>query len=323
MKVFKFLKIIAWFSLLIGQSSCKTNNELGGGIFASSLGNRVVRFSAAKDPLISPYQRPQWIDLKTKSKEGDHQRMIAMLSLGEDLDAEREARKSLLRKPGDLEVFKVLAVSLALSSQYQLAAYYADIILAKDSKNSLALNLKGIAKAAEATTVKDFQEAEKYFLAALNSDSKEVAAGLNLGQLYLDVSRTGPAFEVFKKTSQRCSRCQAAVLGFGVAASRSGKKQEALSAFQEVLKVTENHVEAKYHLAMLYKNNFRNNRLAKSHLDDIIKTPALRREDDVRRRATFQVSMLEGKMDKREVYSEPGYLLDPSAETILTGGEAD
>jgi len=122
------------------------------------------------------------------------------MATGEMEAAMSFARTRLMQNPGDIEALTMLAAGLALSRNYELSNYYADLALKQQPDNPLILNIKGVATMlAQKIRVADLKKAATYFAEAFDTDARQVAPGLNLGNLYLELGNAKASSEVFEK----------------------------------------------------------------------------------------------------------------------------
>jgi tetratricopeptide (TPR) repeat protein len=269
-----------------------------------------------------------WVQLR-RSKD-PLMRIKAALATGEAQTAEEEARAYLAAHPADPEAFSMLAAALAMSERYELAAYYADEARRLKVGGTGLLNIKGLATAAGANrSLRDYQAAASMFRAAFDGDPNEVAAGLNLGSLYLEMGQPAPAGEVFGQVAERCDQCVPALMGRGVSALRLKRYDDAKEQFTLVLKASPEHPGALFNLAMVERQGFGNSKKAEAHLLTLLrskKRPSLA----MRERAQAYLRMIKGEFSKEErtgiaAEKKPGKSSagDAEAEAMLTGAEAE
>lgn len=229
----------------------------------------VVTKTGASEAVISDKDRNFWVDVRSNAKS-TLPRAHAALATGEVIPAQDLARKYLTKHPGHVEAMTVLAAALALDEQYELAAYYADLILNKRAGHPVALNIKGLASMlVPKATMRDFRQAANHFRKAFQSP-KRVASGMNLGHLYLELGDADRALSIFDMVIDRCNRCTVGLLGSGIAATRLDKYDKAKQRFHEVLDKDSENSRAHYHLALVYHNGLRKSEEASEHLETIL-----------------------------------------------------
>jgi hypothetical protein len=86
----------------------------------------------------------------------------------------------------------------------------------------------------------------------------------------MELGSSAAAVEPFRTASTRCGGCDRALMGLGIASSRAGRGDDALAAFEEVLSRDPKNAEAKSQLAMVHKNNLKNNSKAESILQELV-----------------------------------------------------
>jgi tetratricopeptide (TPR) repeat protein len=264
----------------IQLSSCATtgNDKIEGleskNIFAAKADQVVVQKIGKKKPVISPYGSSHWIKNR-ESKSMTIQTIQGMLATNEALGAERLARKYLAKNPGDIEGLTALSSALAMSKQYDLAAYYAKLISKKLPENPHSLNIQGLAALMGAKRIEEFKRAERLFQRSFDSSDSEIAAGLNLGNLYLELGNSQAALKIFQTTEKRCSDCVPSLMGHGIAARRLGKNEEALVAFNKLLDQEEEHAPALYHKALVYRDGYHDNKKAEESLRVLLESPTI------------------------------------------------
>jgi hypothetical protein len=260
----------------------------------------------------------KWLELK-KTEKNEIRKMHAMLATGGSLDAEREARNYLQAKPGDIDGILVLASALAQSRQYELADYYAQLLEKNPQTKAHALNIRGLALLLNADSEVEYRAAQNELLAAHKANSRQIAAGLNLGTLYLEIGNASAATGIFQETSVRCSKCQPALLGYGIASLRSQKYKDAESAFEELLGKNKNDAMATYHLALTYLLGSKNKTKAEATLKRLLQDDT-QGSSDLRQRAQVVLKKIKGDKDEgTDSFLDSNFGGDDKTEEILTG----
>ncbi|MEZ4741444.1 MAG: hypothetical protein R3B45_03210 [Bdellovibrionota bacterium] len=308
------------FVLFTSISACSTQNkeQLGGGLFNSVDDNIVIIKAGSQYSTISPYSRQKWLDIQ-KSEKNELKKIQGLLALGKSLEAERKVRKYLAANPNQPEAILTLASSLAQSRQYDLAAYYASIIENHPKLSSHALNIIGLSRVANARSVREYKLAEQTFVKAINSNKKEIAAGLNLGQLYLEIGNSNAAVSTFRTTSIRCAKCQPALLGYGISSLRLSKFKNAEDALKDIIDRDTDDIPALYYLALVYQFGLKNNKKAETTLAKIADSdrPGY---TDLRQRAQALMRKIKGeKQSTDDKFANKEIGGDARTEEVLTG----
>ena len=233
--------------------------------------SRVVTQAGRQDPIVSQHQRRYWLDVRSNSKSS-LAKAEAALATGESAAAVGLARNFLKNRPGDSDALLILASALALERNYDLAAYYAKQVERGSPGHPGALNIRGLAiLLAPNNRVKDYQTAATLFREAFGN-SEEIAAGMNLGHLALELGDATEAEDVFGEVRRRCNQCNASLLGFGIASSRLQHFDAARKALRAILAKSPSHSRALFHLAIIERNGFGNNKEASKYLEKLLAT---------------------------------------------------
>jgi tetratricopeptide (TPR) repeat protein len=254
MKTIRGLSTLVTASLAL--AACTTSGKKDGDTGLSSQGPiPVVQQAGQTAPVVSSKDRKYWLDMR--QAKGVLPRIDGALATGEAEAAVDLSRGYLAKHPGDPRALTALAAALALSKKYDLAAYYATLAERAQPGNAAALNIKALSVMLQPKArMADFQRAMGYFQQAFAADRSQIAPGLNLGNLYLETGNAKAAVDVFKQTADRCGQCNAALLGLGVAMSRSRDYDGAKTAFEKILDDNPSHAGALYNLALVYKNGY-------------------------------------------------------------------
>jgi len=326
------MRLVPLVTASLSLAGCiTTSSQYGaageGGVMPQSSVARsgVVSQIGARDPLLAPHPRNYWLD--QRQAKAMMPRAQAALATGEPELVVNMAKAKLARTPGDPGALTMLAAALTMSHQYDLAAYYAAQLEQVQPGNSFALNVKGIAAMlAHKTTMNDYRLAQDYFQKAMDNDPMQIAAGLNLGSLQLELGNARGAATVFKTVAERCGACTAAQIGYGRALARSGEFREAAAVFKDVLKKHPENPAAQYNLALVYKNGFHDKAKAQSYLVAVIKN-SHNRDQSLKNRAQIVLRSLSGQkaMDERaRLASDPAPSADEQdAAILMTGAEGE
>ncbi len=249
-------KVILLVSLLLSVSCATTSsNEKDNktGLFGDEEREVVVQRIGQRNTIVSPYGKNHWYEAR-QSKNTSIKRIQGMLATGESLNAERAARNYLEKNPGHPEALMALSAALAHSGQYDLAGYYARLVAKKIPNNSRSQNIEALSILMKAKNMSDYRRAEQLFQSAFDGNSNEIAAGLNLASMYLEVGNAGNAATIFEQASNRCDRCAAAELGLGIAKMRLNQFKSAVGHLERASKNPIEKSKALYYLALTYKN---------------------------------------------------------------------
>jgi tetratricopeptide (TPR) repeat protein len=260
---------------------------------AASKPETIVHHVGHEKPVISKLDRDSWVEVR-KSTDNGVKKMYADLGASEWNVAITDARAYLAKKPKDLDALTVLAVGLAMDKQMSLASYYANLIEKFYGDNSHVKNIRGIAiYYAPNVTIHDYRQAVSFFRQSFEMDNNQIAAGLNLGHVYLRMNNFQAAAETFKAAEQRCD-CEPAAIGYGLASARMGNYQESKLAFEKVLKKNPENSQALYRLALIEKDINKDWSKAKRHLERLLASPS-EQNLDMKRRANFLLQSIEAR----------------------------
>jgi thioredoxin-like negative regulator of GroEL len=211
-----------------------------------------------------------------------------------------------------------------LGRKYELAAYYATEAEKVQPGKSRVLNIKGLATAlGSQRTIHDYQGSLAMFKQAFESDERNIAAGLNLGGLYLEMGNPTAAAEVYAKVADRCAQCVPAQLGLGVSLARTKRYSDSVQALEGVLKRIPSHPGALYQLAVVYKNGLRNPKKAEGYLYAILQGKG-ERYASIRERANTLLRAIKGEADPadRVLASDDQDEKSPAGKQEKHGGKA-
>jgi tetratricopeptide (TPR) repeat protein len=291
------------------------------GLAAANEKNTVVIQAGQTDPVVAGHDRQYWLDLR--QQKDLNARMRGALATGEAESVVNLARARLAKHPGDAEALTMLAASLALTRNYDLAAYYASQLEKVQPGSPVALNIKGLAAMLmPRARMADFRMAQAYFQQAFNADGSQIAPGLNLGNLQLELGNAAGASQTFASVAGRCDHCTAALMGLGVSSSRAGEFDKAKAAFQAVLAKNPNHAGALYNLALVYQNGYNDNKQAETYLFKLL-NDSRTKNVAMREKAQVVLRMIKGEAntDDRRAIADGGSTDD--AEVLMTGADKD
>ena len=304
------IKTIALIATFAATTGCATLFKGGSGSDqslkskgAETSGDVVVHQPQLKNPVISPYSRDYWLSVRDSSKAGVR-RMYAILATGDWQAATSHARAYLKKNPGDLDALTVLAAGLALGKQYDLAGYYAKLIEQSNPGNADALNIMGLTiMVGSSNRYADYQKAMAFFQKAHEASGTQIAAGMNLAHLQLELGNAQTARQTFASIVGRCSECTPAMLGYGVASSRTKDYGTAEESFNKILRKNPNHSGASFHLALLHKNGYNKKQRAEEILQGLIANTKVT-DRYVKERAGAVLRQIKAEQDRTAIASE-------------------
>ena len=201
-------------------------------------------------------QHNEWGDLINSAQQEQWQSCI-------------EQAKTILNKhPNHETALAIMSLAYHSLSQNLKALYFTRKTLKLYPYNTVALNIKGLLTLKQSHSVNDFKKAASYFKKAITLSKYEIAAGLNLAYLYLELGNPELAKEGFEKMTERCKNCIAAQTGLGIALNRLDQPGHAREIFEDILLQDRNHFVALYQLTLIHlKNN--EHQAAKTYLNRI------------------------------------------------------
>ena len=275
------------------------------------------------NPEVSPHERAYWLQQRQgKSILG---RMNGNLATGEAENAVLLAKARLAEHPGEAQALGLLVSALVMARNYEMANYYASMLEQVQPGSAIALNAKGLARAlAPASKAADYAQAAVYFQQAMDSDQTQVAAGLNLGYLQLEVGNASAAAATFKVVGSRCQNCIASLLGAGIALARSRQFPAAVSVFNDILSQRPNHAVALYNLALVYKNGYNNKAKAEAYLVAVLRDSRTQ-DRALRDRAQLVLRQLKGQASSSEriQMAADESVGNQDADTLMTAAGAE
>ncbi len=293
----KTIKIIALIPLLTYCTSL--NRQSKAELEHQTTGNTFVVQGQSQAYAYSTEERNYW--LKSRASKTAKTQALGALATGEAESAVELARAALQKNPADISALSILASSLTVLKEYELAFYYADELEKVYPESALAANIKGLATMLKLKPrASDFALAKQYFRTAMERDSREIAAGLNLGYLELELGQHQSAQSIFEDVAQRSNKeCLAATLGVGIASLRAGKPDIAKKALEEILAKNPNHPDALYHLALVYKNGYNNPEKARNYLTTLLKRTKIQNLA-IKERASSTLRKMNGESPVKE-----------------------
>ncbi|MCX6119404.1 MAG: tetratricopeptide repeat protein [Proteobacteria bacterium] len=239
-------------------------------VAAQITGASIVMQAMSKDPILSDQSKSHWISLKNSNGES-LDRMRGQLATGDWERAIESAKNFLKKHPNHPEALMGIAAANAIGRKFEMASYYAMLVLKIQPGNADAMNIMGLRiMMSTGNRRADYQDALTWFQRSLDSDSTQIAAGLNMGHLQLDLGASAEAIAPFRTASERCKTCRGALMGLAIASSRSGRGDDALVALKDVLNQDSSNAEARFQMAIVYKNNFQDIAKSQAILQEIV-----------------------------------------------------
>ncbi len=266
--------------------------------------------------ILSPLNRDRWIQIRASS-DSDHVKLYSSLGTREWDVAINDARAYLAEHPKDRVAMTVLAIGLSMQQNYSLAAYYGNLIERYYPGYPETANLQGLAILNRpGASYQDFRKAAQYFETAFNQFPNQVASGLNLGHLYLDMANATAARDVFRIVQQRCGDCVEALLGYGIASSRLKDFEQAEETFAKILKQSPNHLTAKYYLALVVNYGKKKPQEAVAILENLLEDSS-DENLEIKRKANFLMRRLEAQLyADLQIREKAQQLLDSNSDMI-------
>jgi tetratricopeptide (TPR) repeat protein len=243
--------------------------------------------------------RDSWVEIRNSTKN-EHIRLYAALGAGEWDVAVSDSRAYLQTHPQDEVALTVLAIGLSMKKSYSMAAYYANLLNQYHPGNPEVHNLLGLATMNKAgATFEDYQAAKEHFEKAFDSSGQQIASGLNLAHLNLEMGNAEAARDIFQAVRPRCGDCSEAMLGYGIALSRLRDFAKADEVFSEILKRDPHSAYARFYLALVAKYGRNDNKGAITHLTALVEDPEIKNVE-MQRKGNFLLRRIQA-----EVYSQP------------------
>jgi tetratricopeptide (TPR) repeat protein len=272
----------------------------------------IVHQTNGKD-ILTRLSREGWIQ-KRKTASSDQMRLYSSLGTREWDVAINDARAYLQDHPKDRVALTVLATALAMKQNYSLAAYYGSLLEKYYPDYPETANLLGLAKLNRTgATYEDYQEAAAYFERAFDSHGNQVASGLNLGHLHLEMGNAEGARDVFKIVADRCGYCVEALLGYGIASSRLQDFKAAGQTFNRILENDPGNEEAQYYQALVAVYGDKDHDRAINLLSELVERPG-QQNLEIKRKANFLLRRLEARTYATERSTDD---IEKVPETVL------
>lgn len=302
-RISKMKKLILALSLTLLSVSCSTtgSNEatLTGKPAPLGFSNQPVVHQTSGKTLMKQISRDRWVEVKNTTKN-EHLKLYANLGAAEWDVAVADARNYLQKNPGDEVGLTVLALALTMKQNYSLAGYYAKLLEKYHPGNPEVKNILGLAEMSKpGGTYEDYKEAIRLFESAFNSSDKQIASGMNLGQLHLEMGNLEASRDVYAAVYQRCGKCSEAGLGYGIALARLQTYPKAESVFKDVLDNDSHNMYARYYLALI-ANYGRNDKQAAMDQLQAMLDDTETKNVEMQRKANFLLRRIQA-----QVYGKP------------------
>ena len=293
----KYRLLALSISLSLGAMGCVTNQSQQTGRSAEQPNYNLppsVHQTSGRD-ILSPLNRDRWIQIRSETND-DHMKLYSSLGTREWDVAINDARAYLAEHPKDRVAMTVLAIGLAMKQNYSLAAYYGNLIERYYPGYPETANLQGLAILNRpGASYQDFRKAVQHFETAFNNFPNQVASGLNLGHLYLDMANASAARDVFQIVRDRCGDCVESLLGYGIAASRLKDFDNAEKTFETILSKSPNNLTAKYYLALILNYGKKKPQEAVAILENLLEDDS-KSNLEIKRKANFLMRRLEAQL---------------------------
>lgn len=236
-------------------AACSTTGSQSGGAAGKTaplgFADQPIVHQTSGKILMNQISRDKWISVKNSTKN-EYLKLYANLGAAEWDVAIADARNFLQNNPGDEVGLTVLSLALTMKQNYPLAAYYAKLLEKSHPGNPEVKNILGLAEMSKpGATYEDFKDAIKYFEAAFNTAPSQIASGMNLGALHLEMGNLESSRDVYQAVYSRCGKCSEAGLGYGIALARSQSYAKAEDVFKEILDEDSHNMYARYYLALV------------------------------------------------------------------------
>lgn len=276
-----------------------------------------------KDTILSGRTRREWTQLANTLQGLD--RSSAALAAGAVDVGLAEARAAVGRSAGEAAAHDLLAVALAANKKFSLARYYADVAdEVRGGKTAVTANVRAIASLMRPNlTFEDFRQARNTLSEAIDLDSTLAAPALNLAFLNLSLGDAIGASAQFDVAASRCQQCTVALVGQGIASTRTGQIPRAVQALETAMDREPKQYGSLFHLAMAYRLGDKTPERAIATLTRLLDATSGTTQPaqvDLRRRAHALLRLMRGERSEAQVRNidEPDM---PSQGGLMTGHE--
>jgi tetratricopeptide (TPR) repeat protein len=237
-----------------------------------------------------------WVELR-QSKDALKQ-IAGLLAAGNSTQAVNAAKGYLSSHPQDVQGIMYLATALAMDKKYHLAAYYAQAGLRLRPGDGMLLNVLGVSSyLGSIRSAKEVSESLAILKQSFQGNSSQIASGLNLGGIYLELGNPAEAKVYYQEVAKRCGNCTMSLMGSGTASLRQKKFAEAKSAFEKILTKEPFHGAALFNLAVVYRNGFQNRAQAEKYLFTLLNRSG-KSDMALRSRAQAFLRMMKGELNQ-------------------------
>ena len=212
-----------------------------------------TRLIVSKKIVEDKYLLPKFFLLPDKVSPFWHE-MQKNLQIKDYEKIEQDIRRFLQKNPNNSHAITVLMKILFLQRKYELADYYANLLIKTDSKHSDAKMITNLVVLSKANSYEyERSQALRALVSLFTEDKTHIASGLNLAIFLMQRGNYTQAMSYFIKVSQRCSACGIALIGYAICLVRLDRMQEANDILLTVSKRSKD-VLARYYLAFTYIN---------------------------------------------------------------------
>ncbi|MBC7531668.1 MAG: hypothetical protein H7318_08830 [Oligoflexus sp.] len=330
-----FKKIILVSSILLAPACNTTGGDTGPGgkVVEPKLdfADKPIVLQTSGKTLMRQISRDRWVAVRNTTKS-EHVKLYANLGAAEWDVAITDSRNYLQNHPQDEVGLTVLALALTMKQNYSLAGYYAKLLDKYHPGNPEVKNILGLAEMSKpGATFQDYKDAIKLFEAAFNTSQTQIASGMNLAQLHLEMGNLEASRDVFQAVYQRCGKCSEAGLGYGIALARLQSFSKAEDAFNDVLSDDKHNPFARYYLALIAKYGKNDNEEAMAQLQKMLDDTEAKNME-MQRKANFLLRRIQAQVygsakDKAQAVKVPAKkkdkpLSDVKADEIESALEA-
>jgi cytochrome c-type biogenesis protein CcmH/NrfG len=322
-------KILLVSSILLATACSTTGGSSGSGKPGEAkldFEQQPIVLQTSGKTLMKQISRDRWINVRNSTKN-EHVKLYANLGAAEWDVAIADARNYLQNHPQDEVALTALALALTMKQNYSLAGYYAKLLDKYHPGNPEVKNILGLAEMSKpGATFQDYKEAIRFFESAFNTSQSQIASGMNLAQLHLEMGNFESSRDVYQAVYSRCGKCSEAGLGYGIALARLQSFSKADEAFNDVLDHDKNNPYARYYLALIAKYGRNDNDEAMKQLQAMLDDTE-GKNLEMQRKANFLLRRIQAQVygkpkDKVQAYKpapkKPKPLSDVKNEDIET-----
>lgn len=309
--MFKTIILVSSIGLAM---ACSTPGSTSGGSSKASgpkldFEDQPIVLQTSGKTLMRQISRDRWIAIRNSTKS-EQVKLYANLGAAEWDVAITDARNYLQNHPQDEVGLTVLALALTMKQNYSLAGYYAKLLDKYHPGNPEVKNILGLAEMSKpGATFQDYKDAIRFFEGAFNTSQTQIASGMNLAQLHLEMGNLEASRDVFQAVYQRCGKCAEAGLGYGITLARLQSFAKAEDAFNDVLSEDKHNPFARYYLALIAKYGKNDNQEAMVQLQKMLDDTEAKNME-MQRKANFLLRRIQAQVygsakDKTEAVKAP------------------